>query len=387
MLFMKKILFYFSAFLLPLVGYSQIKTIEYSDAQNQLNAGLPLPSEETFVIQGRIPPSVRLVTAEIFRSQKSDASGNSYKWKTPYLQESELFQLFISDPLRSNDNYNVILKYYERASAEDMQDLNDAILDNLEAYIRANYDVGRRGLQTMSSQRVMVAQLNQIIFQGLANYTHPLDQEFIGFSDVVRQKIEQTHNLRLRNARFNVLRKKDDDSRDEAIYANQLIDELVALTQAEANQYLRANLLMLVEIITLDNFPTEKRPNYLPINVGYAGTYFGGDFNNFDYGTSPFVGIAVPLGRRAFTKFLGNASLSTGIFINDMTNSDGVTISGPLIGRPSYVGLGYSVFRILRFNAGAVLTSSEVNTSLENITLYPFVGFSLEFNLWLGIDK
>ncbi|HSI78682.1 MAG TPA: hypothetical protein VK957_22500 [Lunatimonas sp.] len=379
---------YLFVYLLPIIGFSQIKTVEYSSAKNQLNAGLPLPSEEIFNIQGRIPSSVRLVTMDIYRSRKSDNSGNSYKWRTPYLQESELFELFITNPLRSNENYSLTMKYYERASSEDMQELKESILNNLEAYIRANYEVSRRGLQTMSSQRVMMTQLNQILFQGVANYTHPLDQEFAGFSDVVRQKIEQTHNLRLRNAKFNILRKKDDDSRDEAIYASQLIDELIALTQAEADQYLRSNLLMLVEIVNIDNFPTEKRPNYLPINVGYAGAYFGGDFNNFDYGTSPYVGIAVPLGRKAFTKFLGNASLSTGIFTNNMTNSDGVSISGPLIGRPSYIGLGYSMFQILRFNAGAVLTSSEVNnSSLENITLYPFIGFSLEFNLWLGLNK
>lgn len=385
---MRIIIPYLFIYFLPIVGFSQIKTVEYSAAKNQLNSGLPLPSEEIFNIQGRIPSSVRLVTMDLYRSRKSDNSGNTYTWKTPYLQDSELFELFVTNPLRSNENYSLTLKYYERASSEDMQELKESILNNLEAYIRANYEVSRRGIQTLSSQRVMMAQLNQILLQGIANYTHPLDQEFVGFSDVVRQKIDQTHNIRLRNAKFNILRKRDDDSRDEAIYASQLIDELVALTQAEADQYLRSNLLMLVEITTIDNFPTEKRPNYLPINVGYAGAYFGGDFNNFDYGTSPYVGIALPLGRKAFTKFLGNASLSTGIFTNNMTNSDGVSISGPLIGRPSYIGLGYSMFRIMRFNAGAVLTSSEVNnSSLENITLYPFIGFSLEFNLWLGLNK
>lgn len=385
---MRKILLYLAICFIPIFGHSQVKTVEYSAAKNQLNAGLPLPSEEIFIIQGRIPSSVRLVTMEIFRSRKSEKASISYTWKTPYLQESELFELFVSNPLRSNENYSLTLRYYERASSEDMKELKESIFNNLEAYIRANYEVSRRGLQTLSSQRVMMTQLNQILLQGIANYSHPLDQEFIGFSDVVRQKIDQTHNLRLRNAKFNILRKKEDDSRDEAIYASQLIDELVALTRAEADQYLRANLLMLVEITNLDNFPTEKRPNYLPINVGYAGAYFGGNFNNFDYGTSPYVGIALPLGRKAFTKFLGNASLSTGIFTNNMTNSDGISISGPLIGRPSYIGLGYSMFRIMRFNAGAVLTSSEVNnSSLENITLYPFIGFSLEFNLWLGLNK
>ncbi|EPR70816.1 hypothetical protein [Cyclobacterium qasimii] len=144
---------------------------------------------------------------------------------------------------------------------------------------------------------------------------------------------------------------------------------------------------MLVDIREIDNYPTDKKPHYLPINIGYAGTYFGGGFNDLEYGTSAFAGISLPLGNKNFTKFLGNASISTGVFFSNMTDGNQTEISGPLIGRPSYIGLGYSIFRILRFNAGAVLTSSSVNSNLENVTLYPFVGFSAEFNIWLGLKQ
>ncbi|EON78331.1 hypothetical protein ADIS_1194 [Lunatimonas lonarensis] len=384
---MKKIFYFIIICFTPLFAQGQIKTVSYATAKNQLNGGMPLPSEEIFYLEGTIPPSVRLVTLEVFRSKKSERSAYTYRWKAPYLIDASQFELFVTNPLRSNERYHMKFSFYERAGSDDLQELKAGITKNLEAYIRANYEVSRKGLQALASQRVMMTQLNEIVIQGLGNYAHPLDQEFQGFSDVVRQKIEQTNNLRLRNAKFNILRNKEDASRDEAIYANQLIDELIQLTTAEAEQYLRANLLMLVDIREIQSYPTEKRPFYLPVNVGYAGTYFGGDFNSLDYGTSPFVGVAFPLGRRTFTKFLGNASISTGVFTNTMRNSDGVSISGPLIGRPTYVGLGYSMFRILRFNAGIALTSSEVNGSLENVTIYPFVGFSMEFNIWLGLNR
>ncbi|WP_375583280.1 hypothetical protein [Cyclobacterium xiamenense] len=93
------------------------------------------------------------------------------------------------------------------------------------------------------------------------------------------------------------------------------------------------------------------------------------------------------MGNKNFTKVLGNASVSTGVFFSNMRDSNEQEISGPLIGRPIYVGLGYSLFRVLRFNAGAVLTSTDVNSSVEDITLYPFVGFSAESSLWLGLRK
>ena len=172
--------------------------------------------------------------------------------------------------------------------------------------------------------------------------------------------------------------KKDDSTKgtDNAYYANQILAQLVALTKAETDQYLRSNLLMLVDVREIDNYPTQKKPYYLPINIGYAGTYFGGGFNDLDYGTSAFAGISVPL---------GNASISTGVFFSNMTDGNQTEISGPLIGRPTYIGLGYSIFRIMRFNAGAVLTSSNVNSNFEDVTVYPFIGFSAEFNIWLGL--
>ncbi len=367
--------------------FAQIKSVSYVSARNQLNGGLALPSEERFTITGTIPEEVRMVTLDIHRARRSPNSALTYVWRAPYRMESNEFEIYISDPLRSNEPYSLTFKYYERAGTSDLQGLREAITNNLAAYIRANYEVSRRGLQSLAAKQVMYTQLNEIVEQGIANYAHPFAQAFPGFSDVVRQKIDQTHSLRLRNARFNILRKKDDLSDDRALYADRLIEELVSLTQAEVEQYLRGNLLMLVDIREVPNYPTEKRPFYLPLNVGYGATYFSGDFNNLDYGTAPFVGVAMPLGRRAFTKFLGNASLNTGVMLTNMENLDGVEISGPLIGRPVYFGLGYTMLRVLKFNAGAALTSSEVNGNLENITIYPFIGFSLEFNLWLGLSN
>jgi len=73
--------------------------------------------------------------------------------------------------------------------------------------------------------------------------------------------------------------------------------------------------------------------------------------------------------------------------LTNLRDENDVEISGPLIGRPIYAGLGYTVFRVLRFNAGAVLTSTELIDQSEKVSFYPFVGFSLEFNLWLGFNS
>lgn len=381
-----KISFFIVLVFLPLWGMAQIKSVELDVVKNQINSGLALPSEEAFYIRGILPDDVEMVELTIFKAKKNKSSGNIYSWRAPYQFQANRYEIFVADPLRSNDSYTLHFSFYKKADMDEMDALKKAIHDNLEAYIKANYQVSRRNINSLVSDKVFIDQLNQIVIQGIENYAHLLGQNFRGFSDLVKQKVDQTRKLSLRNARFNIINKRENQN-ERAVYADQLINELINLTQAEVAQYLRSNMLMLVDIREVESYPTEKKPFYLPLNVGYAGTYFSGDFNNLDYGTAPFVGLSVPLGNRKFTKILGNASFSTGVMLTNMQNSQNVEFSGPLIGRPIYAGLGYSMFRVLRFNAGAVLTSSELNGNAENVTIYPFLGFSLEFNLWLGFGS
>jgi hypothetical protein len=383
---MKNLLILCLILTLPLQVIGQIKSVTFSPEKNQINSGLPLPSEERFLIDGVLPRGIRRVEVKIYKANKKITTAESYIWKAAYLSNPSAFEIYVAYPLRSSENYTLKFFYYNATDTTEMSAVKDAIHTNLETYLNANFEVNKKGVKALVSQKAMMVQLNEIVNQGLSNYTHQLDQSFNGFSDVVKQKIEQVHGLKLKNAKFNLL-KKDDSTKgtDNAYYANQILAQLVALTKAETDQYLRSNLLMLVDVREIDNYPTQKKPYYLPINIGYAGTYFGGGFNDLDYGTSAFAGISVPLGNKNFTKILGNASISTGVFFSNMTDGNQTEISGPLIGRPTYIGLGYSIFRIMRFNAGAVLTSSNVNSNFEDVTVYPFIGFSAEFNIWLGL--
>ncbi|WP_439484151.1 hypothetical protein [Cyclobacterium plantarum] len=383
---MKKILFVLS--LLSLPALAQDQSISFSPENNQINGGRPLPSEAPFYIQGNVPVGIKRVELKIFKSKKNENLADSYSWKAAYGGDPQNYEVFVAYPLRSSENYTLRFYYYSQADSNEMLALQDALHINLEGYVNANFIANKRGISALTNPKAMLIHLDQVVLQGMQNYTHPLEQEFQGFSDMVKIKIEQFQEVKLKGARFNLLSKNPDpDNEGQAQYTAQLKKELIDLLHAEVDQYLRANLLMLVDIRELENYPTEKKPFYLPLNLGYAGTYFSGGFNNLDYGTSAFAGISVPLGNKSFTRFLGNASVSTGVFFSNMEDSNQTEISGPLVGRPVYVGLGYRIFRILRFNAGTVLTSSDVDANIENITLYPFIGFSVEFNLWLGLNK
>jgi hypothetical protein len=62
-----------------------------------------------------------------------------------------------------------------------------------------------------------------------------------------------------------------------------------------------------------------------------------------------------------------------------------------LINRPIYLGYGYRVFRMVRLNAGGTLVQKDMlnadGGTSSNLDVRPFLGVSIEINLWLGLGK
>src|SRR5690554_3285124 len=196
----------------PILGFAQIKSVELDVVKNQINSGLPIPSEEAFYISGQLPEDVELVELTIFMSKKNPSGAKTYSWRAPFQFKSNRYEIFVADPLRSNESYTLNFSFFKKADKEEMETLMNAIHANLEAHINANYQVSRRNINSLVSDRVLLNQMNQIVIQGIENYAHILGQEFRGFSDLVKLKLAQTRKLRLRNARFNIINRKENEN-------------------------------------------------------------------------------------------------------------------------------------------------------------------------------
>jgi hypothetical protein len=366
---------------------AQIQHVTYDVVNNEINERNPVPSEEPFFIQGRLPTNIEFVKVFVYRSGRSPRDGNEYTWRSAFDFETPQYELFVSDPLRSNERYDFEFHFYQKAEDEQMEEVREAINTNLESYIRANLEVTRGRIRSHNSDRVMMNQMNAILAHGLQDYRHFLGREFEGFSDVVRQKLAQKDRMRLGRARFNI-RRTDEDENERAVYALQYIDELVETVQNESDQYLSRSLMALADIRTVQGYPTESKPSTLPLNFGYGAFGIRRTLPDTEYFNGPYVGLSLPLGNRVFTKFLGNASFSTGVFLQNFTASQGDRITGPYVGLPIYAGLGYKFLRIFRFNAGAVFVELEdAATDLSTTYVQPYAGISLEINLWLGFNN
>ncbi len=142
------------------------------------------------------------------------------------------------------------------------------------------------------------------------------------------------------------------------------------------------------EITTLD-YPTENLMNTLAINAGYAGIYESGGVSDFKYYSGPFAGISFPLGNRVYnSNFLSNTSISAGVFLKNFETPELNKVSGPVIGLPIYASLGYRVLKFIRLQAGAtLLEETDQITDSKSVYLKPFVGISIEFQMWIGLGS
>ena len=134
---------------------------------------------------------------------------------------------------------------------------------------------------------------------------------------------------------------------------------------------------------------TEKTMNTLSLNLGYAGIYNNNNNGNFNYYSGPFLGLSLPLGNNKLnTNFWSKTSLSAGVFLQNFKPNNNLIVSGPLVKRPIYFGAGYKVFKFLRIQAGTtILEDQNQLTNTRLIYFKPYVGLSIELNLWLGISK
>ncbi|RAI89468.1 hypothetical protein [Algoriphagus yeomjeoni] len=367
--------------------HAQVTTINLDLVTGKINGGMPLPAEKEFYIQGAIPEEIEMVKLLIYPSNKTEKSGYTYFWKTPFGYKDLSYQVLMADPLRSNTNYHLEFGYYQKAGADQIIEVRELIHQNIKTYLSTVTTIKRRRIKFSESDEVLINNLSKIVNQGAYYFELPNGDKFPGFSDITRAKLAQRGNLKLGKAKLNVTGLDETDNA-RAVYAEQYISELEKILFSEVEQFLSPNMLVRVDETIFEKYSTEKTSNSLPINIGYGAISLSKRLPDQEFVTSPYAGLSFPLGNRTFARLMNNMSVSTGFFLsNKIENQLNEKISGPVLDRPIYVGLGYNFFRVIRLNAGGTFITTEQAGGSNVNSFQPFVGISAEFNLWLGIGS
>jgi uncharacterized protein YlzI (FlbEa/FlbD family) len=310
---------------------------------------------------------------------------------TATTQANKEFSMPINFKLRSSDKYDFRMDFFRTLPAKDRQKLNDQLVATLDAFMDVNL-TGEKTIKLLNKSKHTVKEMNEIVSNAFAPYRTKTANWKPEFSEIIRLKLEQLEKANLETGYV----KKDSMNNKKAVRQNnraQLINGLKVQVKMEVAQMIDREMLVLSDSRTVDNYETESKENGFAINVGYGGVYLSGDIEDSNYGSSPYVGLAFPLGNSVLgSKFLSNSSVTLGFFLDNFEDEKGNEVTGFLVSRPVYVGLDHKLFKFIHINAGAVLMEG-IDTSNPDVMgdtkamVRPFVGLSARFNLNVGLGK
>ncbi len=393
---MKKIQIFLSLMVMYLPISAQYETVVFNYERSQFNDGQPLPAEENLTLTGQVNKNVQMVEVLFLRPGLLQGSSLYYsgQWVREYSNTSERFIVPVNYKLRQNSEYDIRINYYHDITLKQRQqltlDLNKHLLNYLDQIIL----IKKGQVRLKYSYRTVKSNLDQIVIVGLANSRNRINEQFRGFSDIVKEELKNIDGISLRMANRLIhddsLLTKRKNNQKKYIYAQDIINKLKNHVINEVNQYLSMDLLMIAESKYMPNYPTEKRKSTLSINLGYGGVYLNSN-DSQEFGNGLYAGVAFPLSRKSTSsEFLRNLSFNAGMFLRDFEVDEIEVQTGPIFGRPTYLGFGYKVFHVVRLNAGAVFLQNKTTGSqlleINNVSVRPFVGISAELKLWLGTE-
>ncbi|MCO6477051.1 MAG: hypothetical protein J5I94_10550, partial [Phaeodactylibacter sp.] len=371
---------------------AQYATVNFDYEKARFGENQPLPAETPIIFTGPIRADVDIVEVRIYSYKGKEKSGPlvSADWKRPEDNTGATnFNVLANYKLRASKKYDIEITYFRPVSERERQALAERLARTMEVYLDTQMGNGGKRISFQQSSRKILREMNELAASILSEYRRRSDEPIPTFSDLVEMKIEQVESVKLP--------KEGKEEAGEDVSArmqqrSQLIQELRALVELEIRAMANKNLLIFADSRYVDDYRTEDKSGYFAINAGYGGVYLGGNLENLDYGTAPYLGLSFPLSTSTIApRFLRNASLTVGVFTRNFDGEADKEITGPLVGRPFYVGLDYKLFQFVRFNAGgAVLEEPEVTGNggdNNRIFLQPFVGLSAKVNLSLSLDK
>lgn len=368
-------------FVLTLSLSAQFETVTFDYELSTFNDNQPLPSETAMIITGTIPDEIQMVEVKIYTSKGRDGRDPLYQaaWKRPYNKPKGDFRVPVNYKLPSSKKYDVEINYLVRIDEKQRQEFYSQLKESLNAYIDQIFDLKKNKFELDKSPRQAIADMNELVEGALTVYRSQTASEFAGFSDIIREKMED-------------LKKTDILHRDSTGVGMEplKIASLKKLLHNEVRYLLNDDLLKIADARYVEDYETDNKSGYFALSAGYGAVYLGGNINNLDYDTAPYISIGFPLSTsRIAPTFLRNSSLTLGIFLSDFENDEGGEITGPIVKKPIQVGLDYKLFQFIRFNVGAALLEENGNNNGDDSRIFvqPFIGLSAKVNLQLSFDK
>ncbi|MCB0628805.1 MAG: hypothetical protein R2824_28710 [Saprospiraceae bacterium] len=368
-------------------GFGQYTTVQYDLEKNYFNEGQALPAEKPLMFTGVIPRVTDIIEISIFPSKANQEKDRLYlaSWKDFDNNANTNYSLAVNYRLRASEKYDFRFDFFQKMSPSKQQELAQNMIDQLTAYLDANFLIKGHKLELVKSTKRMVSEMEEIVQEALQNYRNQNDAGFTAFSPAIRRQLDKIDGYK----------SPGKDAEGSSLINTSAAEQLQAIREAvttDVKALMSSSWSQKTVSRYVDDYETERKKGSFSVNLGYGGIYLDGNLDNLTFGASPYVGLSLPLSNSAIApKFLRNSSLILGAFWENFEDEAGNQISGLIVDRPIYAGLDYKLFEFIRFNAGAAFlektTTNGSDGSNKRSIIRPFVGLSARIDLSVSFGK
>jgi len=234
--------------------------------------------------------------------------------------------------------------------------------------------------------------LNQIIKE---SFEHFESKNFIPIqapSSLVLEELKKQSDFRFDRFFKRTTRIERDDIANEFI--SDKVEHLVALISSELIPFINSQLVQHHRQVVVKSVETDKEPFTLPVNIGMYAWDKRVSINNtsvHNINFTPGVGLTIPFNNKSRlsskTRIFDSFGFSAGVLLKPVVDDNGIEYLAPGVNLPTYTGLGFRVFKVVRFNAGVLVLGEKGNQGFDNLSIIPTAGLALELDLWMGIKK
>ena len=349
-----------------------------------------IPFDEPFVVVGETGRAIEFVKVNIYYEGKNFIL-HSFVWNRIENNTSETFNIVVPPILRSNTKYDFEIITYKLLANPQKEELLKNVEERVRFLLRNNFYFDGKNVITNKPKDVY-KKLSQLLNE---SFKHHESKNLIPIqapSSLILEELKKQSDFRFSRF-FNRSTRLERDS-----IANTFIDEkvehLVSLISSELVPFINSQLVQHHRQVNIKAIETDKEPFTLPINVGmYAWdktvSIDNTSLHNINF--TPGAGVTIPFSNKSRLTSKANIfdsfGISAGVLFKPVVDSNGIEFVTPGVNLPIYTGLGFRIFKVVRFNAGVLVLGEKGNQDFNKLSVIPTAGLALELNLWMGIKK
>jgi hypothetical protein len=349
-----------------------------------------IPFDNSFVIMGETGKEIEFVKANISYEGKNYIL-HSFVWNRIEQNKSETFSIVVPPVLRSNTKYDFEIITYRLITSSQKENLLKDIEDRVRFFLMNNIYFDGKNV-VVNKPKDVYNKLNQIIKE---SFEHFESKNFIPIqapSSLVLEELKKQSDFRFDRFFKRTTRIERDDIANEFI--SDKVEHLVALISSELIPFINSQLVQHHRQVVVKSVETDKEPFTLPVNIGMYAWDKRVSINNtsvHNINFTPGVGLTIPFNNKSRlsskTRIFDSFGFSAGVLLKPVVDDNGIEYLAPGVNLPTYTGLGFRVFKVVRFNAGVLVLGEKGNQGFDNLSIIPTAGLALELDLWMGIKK